>query len=391
MIRKSLFIGALAMMAAAVVSCDNDNQGKLLEPKLYFENSVINVEAEGETYPVELVSRLSTAVGHDVNVTYSLGGQDLVKKYNDKYGVTAQLFPAENCQFVSNTSSIAAGDIFAAACELDLVNLSTCEEGATYVLPILINTNSVDLIPDANVAYLVIKKPVRIYKATEFSGKWLDVRLPSSFKTTSSMTIEGLVYATSWKMLGTIFGNEGILIVRTGDLGHPTNELQVAGNIAMQMPDPNVWQTNKWYHVAFTYDAGSGAARIYLNGELIADKNAGSGKTFDFASRFCVGYAYDYDSSRKWYGYMSEVRLWSVARTQNQIKENMMLVDPASTGLEGYWKLNGTDIEQRDGTWYILDQTSHHYDATSNNGMRGENGGRVSYVQPTVVDVDVRL
>lgn len=379
------------MMAATVVSCDNDNQGNLLDPKLYFENSVVNVTAEGESCPVELVSRLSKAVGSDVNVTYSLGGQDLVDSYNSKYGVTAQLFPAENCKFVTNTARIAAGDIYAANCELDLVNLATCEEGATYVLPVLLNTSNVDLIPGANVAYLVIKKPVKIYKAMQFNGRWLDVRLPSSFKNTTSMTIEGLVYATSWKMLGTIFGNEGTLIVRTGDLGHPSNELQVAGNIALQMPDVSVWETGKWYHVAFTYDAGSGLATIYLNGEVIASKNAGAGKTFDFASRFCVGYAYDYDRNRVWNGYMSEVRLWSVARSQNQIKENMMLVDPASGGLEGYWKLNGTDYEQRDGVWYVLDQTAHHYDATSNSGVRGENGGTVTYAQPVIVDVDVQL
>ena len=42
---------------------------------------------------------------------------------------------------------------------------------------------------------------------------------------------------------------------------------------------------------------------------------------------------------------MSEVRLWSVARTANQIRENMMFVDSGSDGLVGYWKLNGEDIE----------------------------------------------
>lgn len=143
-------------------------------------------------------------------------------------------------------------------------------------------------------------------------------------------------------------------------------------------------------HVAFTYDASAGMATLYLNGEKIAEKTVGS-LTFDLNERFCIGYAYDYDRNRKWNGFMSEVRLWSVARTANQIRENMMFVDSGSDGLVGYWKLNGEDIEQRDGVWYVLDQSPNHNDATSNNGLRGETGGSQSFVEPTVVDMRVRL
>lgn len=50
---------------------------------------------------------------------------------------------------------------------------------------------------------------------------------------------------------------------------------------------------------------------LYLNGEKITEKTVGS-LTFDLNERFCIGYAYDYDRNRKWNGFMSEVRLWSV-------------------------------------------------------------------------------
>ena len=40
---------------------------------------------------------------------------------------------------------------------------------------------------------------------------------------------------------------------------------------------------------------------------------------------------------------MSEIRVWSVARSENQIKQNMLGVDPKSDGLELYYKLNGTE------------------------------------------------
>ena len=40
---------------------------------------------------------------------------------------------------------------------------------------------------------------------------------------------------------------------------------------------------------------------------------------------------------------MSEVRVWSVARTENQLKQNMLGVDPASEGLALYYKLDGSE------------------------------------------------
>ena len=53
-------------------------------------------------------------------------------------------------------------------------------------------------------------------------------------------------------------------------------------------------------------------------------------------------------------GYMSEIRVWSVARTENQLKQNMLNVDPKSEGLELYYKLDGSE-KQENG--YITDST----------------------------------
>ena len=40
---------------------------------------------------------------------------------------------------------------------------------------------------------------------------------------------------------------------------------------------------------------------------------------------------------------MSELRVWSVARTEKQIKQNMLGVNPKSDGLELYYKLDGSE------------------------------------------------
>ena len=386
---KILYASALVALSFFGAGC-NDSESDLLTSKLYFESNVIRVEVEADTFDCELISRLSNMMKSDVKVSYQIGGQDLVDEYNQKHGTTGQLLAADNYEMLGASSTIKAGELYANPCELLVKNITKGEDGVTYILPVLVNSTDVEKISSTSVTYIVVRKPIIIDKVYRVNPGWFDVRLPSVYKSTGSVTFEALVYALRWKNLGTIMGNEGTLIMRTGDLNHPDNELQMAGSVALQMPDVSVFQLNKWYHVAFTYDASAGMATLYLNGEKIADKTVGS-LTFDLNERFCIGYAYDYDSSRKWNGYMSEVRLWSVARTANQIRENMMFVDSKSDGLVGYWKMNGEDTEQRDGVWYVRDQSPNRNDATSNNGLRGENGGRQSFVEPTVTEMRVRL
>ena len=57
---------------------------------------------------------------------------------------------------------------------------------------------------------------------------------------------------------------------------------------------------------------------------------------------FYIGRIYGFKwGERPFHGKMSEVRVWSVARTENQLKQNMLGVDPASEGLALYYKLDG--------------------------------------------------
>lgn len=389
---KLLYTCALVALSFSGVSC-NDSESDLLEPKLFFEDKVVKVEVEEDTYECEIASRISNMVKNEVNITYEIGDQSLVDKYNQKHGITGLLMSVDNYVMGEKTSKINAGELYADPCEISLKNISKGEFGVTYILPVVVKSSDIAMVEGSNVAYIVVKKPIVINKVYDINPNWLDVRLPVSCKAMGALTYEALVYADYWNNLGTIMGNEGVLIMRTGDLKHPDNELQMAGDgVAMQVPDASILQLNKWYHVAFTYDGSVGT--LYVNGQKIVEKTMGE-KTFNLNQHFSIGYAYDYDPNRKWYGYMSEVRLWSVARTANQIRENMMYVDPNTSGLVGYWKLNGEDYEKRteDGQniWYVLDQSPNHNDATSNNGRRGDNGASQSFVQPTVVDMKVKL
>ena len=68
---------------------------------------------------------------------------------------------------------------------------------------------------------------------------------------------------------------------------------------------------------------------------------------------------------------MSEVRIWSVARSENEIAQNMMFVDPKTEGLYAYYKLDGTDETIEDGgKIYLKDRSSKGTRALSATGSR---------------------
>lgn len=388
--RINLYISILALFI--FIGC-NDSEEDMLGTKIYFENTQIKIDAEDiDSYECEVISRLSNFLKGDVNVEYRIGDNSLVEAYNLKNGTTCLPMPAENFTLTTTNAVIKAGDIYSAPNQIQLKNLLKVEEGLTYVIPVVMTAEGAPMMSGSDVVYVVVKKPISITKVQKFNGKYLDVTLPASAKSLSSLTFETLLYTTYYKVLSTVMGNEGILILRFSDLKHPANELQIAGKISVIIPEPDISQTNKWYHVAFTYDSDTGMATIYVNGEKIIAKNVGD-QTFNLNERFCIGYAYDYDPNRTWPGYMSECRLWTVARTANQLRDNMMYVDPNTEGLMGYWKMNGTDVEKRDdGYYYVKDQTKNKLDAKSRKGRRGEPGySEGGTVEPEIVDMKVKI
>ena len=182
----------------------------------------------------------------------------------------------------------------------------------------------------------------------------------------TSVTYEALINLSNFGSNNTIMGTEGILILRIGDEALPDKHkdwIQIAGN--KQFHSTQTFTANKWYHVAFTYDQPSGKAILYINGEKVTE-NTWDTASFDLSNGGCfVGKVKGFKwGERPFYGSMSEVRLWRVARTENQIKQNMLSVDPNSDGLAAYYKLNGTDLIQEGGKSYIKD--------ASGNGMNGE-------------------
>ena len=89
---------------------------------------------------------------------------------------------------------------------------------------------------------------------------------------------------------------------------------------------------NEWHHYCLTYDGSTN--RLYYDGELVGyeDSNLNTGTQEIYVGRWNVSY---------FNGKIDELRIWNVARTEEQIRESMHLsVDSTEPGLLQYHKFN---------------------------------------------------
>lgn len=349
----------------------NDSESDLLETKVYFESKELKVVVDLEKeMSSELQVRVSNMCAVPVEVSYEVADSGYVKEYNAKNGTEYKVFDAANVQLETATSVIADGEVYSEKASVKLSNLGSLEEGDKYLLPVRVKSNSLPVVDGRDITYFVISKKVRIMKVAQFRSNYIQVAWERLF---SSVTYEALVYVDNFYSNNTVLGCEGLLILRLGDEPlTPSNILEIAGK--QNFKASQGLDARKWYHVAFSYDQPSGKAALYINGEKVSEASWDT-PSFDLVSDgggFFIGKVNGFKwGERPLYGKMSEVRVWSVSRTANQIKENMLAVDPATEGLATYYKLNGTDqYQDENGAWKVKDASGHGMDGDVNGGSR---------------------
>ena len=192
----------------------------------------------------------------------------------------------------------------------------------------------------------------------------------------SAVTMEAIIRVNSFQPeISSIMGIEMYLQMRIGDANFPNQQLQVQTTYG-KFPDASKQKlllAGEWYHVALTWDLATATIAYYVNGQLqsistshgksdltsisLGDKEPddefGNGGDHNFY--FGRSYTLSHDLSRQFDGEICEARIWSVARTQEQIYQNMYdIPNPADEpALCAYWKFNeGTGLE-------VVDRTGH--------------------------------
>ena len=115
--------------------------------------------------------------------------------------------------------------------------------------------------------------------------------------------------------------------------------LKALSGTGNRVADSEAMDLDVWYHVAVTYDAGTDALTLYKNGDIVDSKT-----TFVHPDEGAVLVG-AYNQSSFFAGHMDEVRVWSIARTQEEILQNMnRVLTGDEPGLQAYY-----DFDRNEG------------------------------------------
>ncbi len=110
-------------------------------------------------------------------------------------------------------------------------------------------------------------------------------------------------------------------------------------------------QLNKTYHAAFVYDGTT--LKFYRNGYLMSQV-AASGPLVQNNWQTQIGLYFNQQTVENFIGYINEVRIWNVARTQTEIQTfmNQSLPSPSTIpGLLAYYTFDNLLNKQGNATW----------------------------------------
>lgn len=368
------------------------------------------------TYDCTLQAALTYPAAQDVRVSLAVD-PSLVAAYNARYGTAWPMLDAKYYALSTETATIAAGRTVSEVVTLQLKELMGEGEeqtGAlpldeTYLVPIRISGASIDVLGGSDVAYYVVKRSSAITVAAQLnSGNWINFPTLDKYGANSqawngltAMTYEALIYIDEFATtdaeglpvnISSVLGVEQYLLLRIGDTNFERQQLQFdgsgSGSQFGKFPGKDATknlEAGRWYHVACTYDQAARTVRIYVDGQLQSEEsgvgiatqsednriNLAMRALYDYylnnptednekkyggfvdAYQFFIGKSYD--EKRPLNGKIAEARVWSVARTPEQIWENMYNVEnPADDPtLLGYWKFNeGAGNTVRDYSMY---------------------------------------
>jgi len=106
---------------------------------------------------------------------------------------------------------------------------------------------------------------------------------------------------------------------------------------------PGSIRQNRWHHIAGVIDCKTRKMILYLDGRVVARATYGS-RIHQSRLPLRIGWCYENNSEFGYYhGMIDEVRIWNVARTQNEIRQNIRKpLKGNENGLVGYWTFDDT-------------------------------------------------
>ncbi len=185
-------------------------------------------------------------------------------------------------------------------------------------------------------------------EALKFNGSSNFVECGSINLSGSAITLQTWVKVQAFKtaspFISSLIGTEqggSQASIRLGDAAVAADKIQFVlqfGTSFSKLASTSSLSTNKWYHIAATYDGSS--MKIYING--ILDASMGAFGSFSSNDIFEIGR--NYANSRILNGEIDEVSVFTSALSESTIREWMCQKinssHPNYNSLSGYWPLN---------------------------------------------------
>ncbi len=182
------------------------------------------------------------------------------------------------------------------------------------------------------ITFITLAASAQTNYAINFNGSNQYASIGSPLSNNTSYTKEAWVYSTDGTGSRNIISSNAAPFWLNGGIltaGH--------GGQYYLITDPTVFPLNVWVHVALTYDAATTTMRLYRDGNLV---NSNMSVSSNYANEPIYIGSHNAGSSL-FKGSIDEVRIWNLARTQAQIKENLYKGPVATaSGLVSYYKFN---------------------------------------------------
>ena len=395
-----LYLFSILSFAVAFISCKDDEY----DNKSPFDNVVYLDVAENSDTQITTFKKTLTELKKEFSVVLSYpASQDvrvnvevepsLIDVYNARHNTSWRMLDSRYYTLSADKITIPAGKTISDQLNLELKDLDGSTGGEelpideTYLVPITIShvEGGVSTLRSSATAYYRVKRSSAITSAASLRDNWinfptLDKASEGSmlFNNLTAVTYEAIIRVDDFSKhseISTIMGVENYLLLRIGDASFPRQQLQFDGSgDSAQTPgfgkfpkkdEAKLLNAGEWYHIAATYSYATREVCLYVNGKLQSkgsDLGNAASTPFNLAGRaFYDLYLQDpetykdykdwgnfrqfflgksYDDSRQLNGDITEVRVWNVARNEQEIWDNMYDVDPQTPGLIGYWKFD---------------------------------------------------
>lgn len=375
------------MLTAAVACRVNDEASYKFDNSVYLDVSAMknrhttNFSNNVPSLTREITVTLAYPSETDITATVAVDPA-LVDEFNGRYGTSYEMLPSRYYEFAEQNVTIPAGRTTSQVLPLNLVGLmgeGDDQTGAltmdnTYLLPVAITDSDMTRLKGSDVAYYLVRRSSQITVAARLGkGNWISFptldepgEKSDAFNGLTAVTYEALINLDEFLResvnISSIMGVEQYLLLRIGDTNFNREQLQFdgsgGGSSFGKFPAADkskLLETGKWTHVACTYDQAERTVRIYVDGKIQSETKGvgvtapGEDNRINLAMRalglkdaYQFFIARSYDDDRPLMGMICEARVWSVARTPEQIWENMYRIsnpkeDPT---LIGYWKFD---------------------------------------------------